>query len=79
VSARYQTCRGCGRRIVLIPTDAKRKMMPLDVAPNEDGNVIVYQEGDGAWICHVHRADSPDPVGVRMMPHFATCEARNQR
>jgi hypothetical protein len=76
---RYKTC-ACGERIVLVPTVAVEgkpsKLMPLDVAPNDNGNVIVFQESGGRWVAQVRRRDTPDPIGTLMMPHFATCAAR---
>ena len=75
---RYKVC-GCGEWIMLVPTEATGKLMPLDSAPNDRGNVVVYQEGDGRWVAHVLRKDTPPPIGTLMMPHFATCKLRVER
>jgi hypothetical protein len=66
-----ETCRKCGRPIVLVYTE-KGKRMPLDEVPNEAGNVTVVLQ-NGMLRAYVDRKNAPPRIGTRMMPHFATC------
>jgi hypothetical protein len=60
--------RGCGRMIRWVTTE-KGKAMPIDPAPNPNGNVVLLDN----FTAHVlHKGE--DPGGRdRYMPHFATC------
>lgn len=61
---------GCGAQIRLLRTE-NGKMMPLDVEPNDKGNVVVLN-----GLAHVLKKDEEPPANAaRMMPHFATCVA----
>lgn len=76
-----KTC-SCGAEILLIPTFSgwglsPPKMMPLDVEPNPDGNVVI-EPAEGAIpprarVLKRGQAQSLPPDRLRYMPHFATC------
>ncbi|HEX7277897.1 MAG TPA: hypothetical protein VF244_11025 [Acidimicrobiales bacterium] len=57
-------CRSCNAPVRWIKTVAG-KAMPLDPAPNPDGNVVIE---DG-----VARVVGPEAEGERWMTHWATC------
>jgi len=69
IHVQSKTC-GCGQRILLVPHEVSGKRIAIDNAPNERGNVIVYQDKSGRWVAHVLRKDTTPP----MMPHPATCK-----
>jgi len=60
------TCRSCGAPIVWGITDKGRRM-PLDSAPDPDGEWTVTTWGD------LEHATADTPVGERRISHFATC------
>lgn len=67
------TCKSCGQPYEFVPTVTGR-MMPIDLAPNAAGNIVivdgtaeVLRKGDPRW-------DSI-PATERRMSHFATCSA----
>lgn len=62
------TCRGCGARIIWMPT-AKGKAMPVDAKPNPDGNMILR---NGALLFGATAEHLRDGEQLRM-PHWATC------
>ena len=47
-----QRCTGCSERIVWARTPLN-KSMPLDPAPDADGNVAAYRDGTGRWRARV--------------------------
>lgn len=56
------------------------KRMPVDAAPNDDGNVAAMRNVTGTWLGHVLRAgEAPTPGERKYMPHFATCQAHIER
>lgn len=70
------TCRACDAPIRWARTAANDRAIPLDLEPNEAGNVLLDSDGRAhvlgsdrtlpLWLAHL--ADSP-----RYMPHHATC------
>ena len=66
------TCKGCGRRIVFFPTDA-RKLMPCDpdpvpFEPDESGSMMLFNNGK---LVRARLSADSDLVGY--VPHWATC------
>lgn len=53
------------------------KRLPLNPAPDPDGNAAAYRDGTGRWCARILRKNE-QPLGYerRYMPHFATCPAR---
>jgi len=73
MSVRFGQCK-CGAQTVTVTTpDRKRRV--LDRGPNDDGDVIAYQQPDGRWTVEQVR---PDLVGVRMRRHDCT-QSRPER
>lgn len=76
---RVTTCKFCPARIMWIETVDGRRM-PLDVAPNPAGRVILEVaraagESYGARRARVLLRDEEPPLGaLRYMPHHATCK-----
>lgn len=77
------TCQSCGDRIVWAATE-KGNLMPLDSAPNPEGNVIILagvrSPGRDLPVVRVFRNAEPtlgeediSIDGKRYMPHHATC------
>lgn len=65
------SCRRCGADIRWLRT-AAGKAMPVDAAPNPDGNVYLK---DG--LAHVLHKDEQQPANVALlMPHHATCTGK---
>jgi hypothetical protein len=62
------TCRSCGADLIWCQTE-KGKPMPVDAAPDEKGNLIVWSVAN-TWKCRYapHNWDGP-----RHRPHFASC------
>lgn len=72
-------CKGCNAEILFATTDNGRKM-PVDILPNNDGNVIITSRlecGELEYFAHVlspATAKSYDGDRTRLhMPHFVTC------
>lgn len=81
-------CRSCGSPIWFGLT-VKNKRMPMDLAPVEDGNVIVDQDmklldrvasayagappPDGCRVRVLTKGEAVDPDVPRYSSHFATC------
>lgn len=71
-------CRSCGAAIVWCLAHTTGKLMPLDAAPDPNGNVLLKEDGtykvlslsmfdDQDWLRHKGH-------WVRHKSHFATCE-----
>jgi hypothetical protein len=70
-------CKACGASIQFYKTpDGKR--MPVDTAPNPDGNLVLDgQDDDGNRM--VRMVDLFTPSGaVLYMPHWATCTSSDE-
>lgn len=73
-------CRSCGAPIRLLVTEAgwrssPPKMMPIDVEPVEDGNVVIIP-ANGAIPARakvLKKGQEPPPGALRYKSHFATC------
>ena len=63
------TCRTCGAAIVWAVTDAG-KSIPIDEAPNVDGNLVLSMEDD---IQHARTPGLFDGGAPRYVSHFVTC------
>lgn len=66
------TCKSCGQPYEFVPTITGR-MMPIDLAPNAAGNIVildgtadVLKKGDPRW--------ESVPASERRMSHFASCQ-----
>jgi hypothetical protein len=75
--ARPTICRrpGC-RRSIRFVTTKNGKQMPIDVTPDESGNVAVYVDETGTWRGRVLGGAAPHRWERVYMPHAATCAAR---
>lgn len=69
-------CSKCGAQIGWVLT-SNGKRMPIDVTPNEAGNVYVTMDR-GKLVGTVAMKGDKRPVGVAFVPHFATCAALNR-
>lgn len=68
-------CRHCGHQVRYVSLNTG-KVMPVDLAPDEDGNVAAHLRG-GRLHGYVLRKDETPPTGwQRWMPHIATCGNR---
>ena len=68
-------CRVCGAPIRFVPTGKKRddgrpKLMPLDLEPDPDGNVVIRS---GLAVVVTELSLLPETT---YMPHFATCASQ---
>jgi hypothetical protein len=78
---RRRQCQMCKAPIVFArtmrsETGAGGKLMPLDLSPNDEGNVAVrIVNGRGAMVARVltKGEDHDHYTEYRAMPHFATC------
>lgn len=67
-------CAGCGAQIWFALTTKNAKLMPLDAAPNPDGNAAVHQDVRGIWMARVlGKGQGPYSYEKLFLPHFATC------
>ncbi len=70
-------CRSCNASIVWAKT-FKGKLMPVDVHPSPDGNVLLYEE-TGLLRAEVQKGDDAKLKWVDYRrSHFATCPAADQ-
>lgn len=77
--SRGSRCRGCGVGLRFVRVENSGRVMPVDPAPDEDGNVIARMVS-GVLTGHVLTKDEETPPGwQRYMPHFATCPASDRR
>lgn len=60
------TCKSCSAAIEWVRVATTGKMMPLDLEPRPDGNLVV-EHG------LVHPALDGDSAAIRRVSHFATC------
>lgn len=70
-------CRTCNAPIRWVTTEKNAKAMPLDRAPDPDGNVIMIRlPYDGKVVAHIltgKEADQLEDTRIRYQSHFATC------
>lgn len=68
--------KGCGAPMLLAPT-VNGKTMPLDAAPNRDGNVVIDRDLFGEPVVTVlsgqHLQMARETGRALWMPHHATC------
>lgn len=76
----HSRCRQCQRPLILALT-ARGRRQPLDAAPNEDGNVLAYQDDRQVWHARSLSAGAvpQKPWEDLYMPHFVTCPARTRQ
>jgi len=70
-------CKACEGAIVWCETSTGARM-PVDAAPSEDGNVILFPTVDHKWVAMVLSKDEAVRLDVkreRHKSHFATCPA----
>ena len=60
------TCKGCGASILWATAAVTGKVMPLNLPPDPEGNLMVGSDGKV-------RAVGGDGGGRRYSSHFATC------
>lgn len=66
-------CKSCGAPIQWVRSGASGGPMPLDVAPNPKGNVVLTgHKAAGGPVARVV-SEGEEPGRVRYMPHHATC------
>lgn len=71
-------CRDCGRPITFVRNTKGGKLIPVEAAPDEDGNVAARTVA-GNLHGHVLRKGEEPPHGwLRYMPHHAICEIRSR-
>ena len=72
-------CQGCSAPIWFGITTVNHKLMPLDVRPDDKGNVAVSRDTSGTWWARVVKKDLPARAGIETvyMTHFATCPKRS--
>jgi hypothetical protein len=66
-------CRDCDATIEYVVTEARGRMMPLDVGEDAAGNVVLVDTPAGPRARVFGRGVRPDVPGPRRMPHVATC------
>ncbi len=76
---RTSECGSCRAPIIWTVTH-KRKRMPVDAEPREDGNIVLRQEGDTVVAEypgkeHPSLFEAPRP---RYVSHFSTCPDRDE-
>lgn len=71
-------CAECCDPIVFAILNTGRRI-PLNPLPDPRGNVAVRKIGANLHGYVLTKDTTPDPLFLRMMPHFATCEARRNR
>lgn len=71
-------CEYCSEPIAFVIT-ARARLMPVDPAPNPEGNVAVMRDAGGRLISRVVSRGNPcQPWETLYMPHFATCLERQK-
>lgn len=72
-------CRECGRPIVFVRMTTGGKLLPVEAAPDEDGNVVAKRVA-GNLHGHVLKKDEEPPHGfTRYLAHYAICAALMSR
>lgn len=67
------SCGTCGRPLLWART-VNNKPIPLDQAPDPEGNQAVYRDGTGGWRTRqLRQGEEPFGYERRYMPHAATC------
>lgn len=67
-------CRDCLVPITFVRISNTGRVLPVDPAPDEDGNVFARMVG-GSLAGHVRTKDEHLPAGWSVfMPHHATCQ-----
>lgn len=75
---RMSDCRECADPIVWAMLDTGKRI-PLNPLPNPDKGNVACRVVGGNLHGYVISKDHPaDPLFLRMVPHFSTCEARTQ-
>lgn len=71
---RVDTCRSCHARIVWARTAFTGAVMPINMEPVDDGNIIVTENGGGRLIATVLPPGDPRITEeTTYVTHFATC------
>lgn len=71
-------CRDCARPIVFVRNTKGGKLIPVEAAPDDDGNVVARRVA-GDLHGHVLRKGEEPPHGwLRYMPHAAICEIQTR-
>lgn len=79
MSPEAKYCRSCGAELIWTVT-ANGKRMPVDIAPREDGNILLTEYPDGLMTAEYVKPtlfeewDVPAPEPRRHLSHFRTCK-----
>lgn len=71
-------CRACAAPIRFVHLDTG-KAMPVDPIPNARGNVAARRIGSKLHGYVISATHPMDPMFLRMVPHYATCEEQQRK